>query len=401
MIEVEAAQQRILSLVNPLPGEVVALDGAVGRILAEEAVAPIDLPVFDNSAMDGYAVRTDDLAKADRDHPVTLRVLGKVAAGGISDVEVIPGTCVRLFTGSPLPAGADAVVMQEEVKVSVAQHDHVLFVENAKAWENVRFRGEDLKRGSLVARSGECLTVGRIAVLAALGWKEINVGRQPVVGLMATGSELQQAGLPLGPGQIYESNCASLSALVTLAGGKAKSSPLVKDDLEATELCLAEALAECDVVITSGGVSVGDFDFVKAALERLGGELIFWKVAVKPGRPFVLGQCKKKLVFGLPGNPVSALVTFLLLVRPALLRLQGAASPFLTAYPGVLAEAFVNRGERRHFMRVKIDGAGNVRSAGTQASHILSSLAEANGLVDVPPGKTLPMGETVSVLRWE
>lgn len=401
MLELEEAQQRILAIVKPLASEVAPLDIAVGRPLAESMMAPIDLPVFDNSAMDGYAVRAEDVARASPDQPVSLRLLGRVAAGEISRDEVRPRTCVRLFTGSPLPRGADAVVMQEDTRPNPIQPDQVLFLESVKPWEAVRLKGEDVRKGTVLTEVGERLTTGRIALLAAAGWKEVRVGSRPIVGLVATGSELQEGGQPLGPGQIYESNRATLSALVFQAGGKPKPFPLVQDDLMATQAFLEQAFAECDVVVTSGGVSVGEFDFVKNAFERLGGELMFWKVAIKPGKPFVLGQWRGKLLFGLPGNPVSALVTFLLLVRPALLRLQGASDLFLPTHHGILTEALVNRGDRRHFMRVAVGSAGKVRSAGTQASHFLSSLAQANGLADVPPRTSLAIGETVSVLRWE
>ena len=217
-----------------------------------------------------------------------------------------------------------------------------------------------------------------------------------MVGLLATGSELQEPGQPLAPGQIYESNRIALAALMQRAGAVPRTFPLVADALAATSLALADAFNQCDAVVTSGGVSVGEMDFIKRAFEQIGGELEFWKVAIKPGRPFVFGRCRGKLLFGLPGNPVSALVTFLLLVRPALLRWQGATDVSLPAHPGVLAEPLANDGERRHFMRVKVDPTGKVRSAGVQASHVLSSVAAANGLVDVPPNTTLACGHQSS-----
>jgi molybdopterin molybdotransferase len=238
-------------------------------------------------------------------------------------------------------------------------------------------------------------------LLAACGLAEVEAGRKPAAGLLATGAELQEPGQPLRAGQVYESNRYMLGALMRRAGAMPRAFPLVPDDLKATTEALACAFEQCDAVVTSGGVSVGEMDFVKAALERLGGELQFWKVAMKPGRPFVFGRCQGKLLFGLPGNPVSAFVTFLLLVRPAFLRWQGASDVSLPASPGVLAEPVANDGLRRHFMRVRLEADGKVRSAGLQASHVLSSLAAANGLVDVPPGVTLAAGTTVRVLRLD
>ena len=205
----------------------------------------------------------------------------------------------------------------------------------------------------------------------------------------------------LAPGQIYESNRVGLAALVQRAGGIAKLFPLVPDTLVATRLAVVETFNQCDIVVTSGGVSVGEMDFIRRAFEETGGSLDFWRVAMKPGRPFMFGHRRGKLLFGLPGNPVSALVTFLLLARPALLRWQGATEVSLPAHPGHLTEPLANPGARRHFVRVKVDAVGNVASAGLQASHILSSLAAANGLVDVPPDTILPAGAAVPVMRWE
>ncbi len=401
MLELEEALRRILAAIPQPVSESVALTEAHGRVLAEQVWSPLDLPVFDNSAMDGYAVRAGDVAAAKPESPVRLRLVGKVAAGETSWAEVKAGTCVRLFTGSPLPPGADAVVIQEDTRVESSDAGAVLFLDSVKPSENVRHRGEDVKQGELLAQAGEVLTTGRIGLLAAAGSTHVGVGRRPIAGLLATGAELQEPGQPLGPGRIYDSNRIGLGVLLGCAGGVAKLFPLVPDKLDATRQGLEQALAQCDVVVTSGGVSVGEMDFVRSALERAGGELQFWKVAIKPGRPFVFGRYQTKLLFGLPGNPVSALVTFLLLVRPALLRWQGATDVALPRHPGVLADPLSNPGPRRHFMRVKVDAAGNIRSAGRQASHVLSSLAAANGLVDVPPGTNLPPGTAVQVIRWE
>jgi molybdopterin molybdotransferase len=401
MLELEDALQKILTVLPPPVSERVALPEAAGRVLAEGVSSSVDLPAFDNSAMDGYAVRAVDVAGASGEVPVCLRLCGKVAAGETFAGEVSRGQCVRLFTGSPLPRGADAVVMQEDTRVDPARPDEVCIRAAAAPWENVRRRGTDVTCGAVLAGAGEVLTPGRISLLAASGITGIETGRRPRVGLLATGSELREAGQALAPGQIYESNRLTLAALVGRAGGIPRCFPLVADTLAATQGALAAAFGECDAVVTSGGVSVGEMDFVKAACERLGGELRFWKVAIRPGKPFVFGRWGKKYLFGLPGNPVSAFVTFLLLVRPALLRWQGVAEVALPAYPGVLAEPLTNPGERRHYLRVRVDRAGRVYSAGAQASHALRSLAAANGLVAVSPQTQLAAGTTVPVLRWD
>ena len=222
-----------------------------------------------------------------------------------------------------------------------------------------------------------------------------------MVGLLVTGSELKEPGELLMPGQIYESNRIALAALVRRAGAIPNVLPLVVDALAATRFALTEAFRQCDALITSGGVSVGEMDFIRRAFEEVGGTLQFWKVAIRPGRPFVFGRYGGKILFGLPGNPVSSLVTFLLLVRPALLRWQGAADISLPIRSGVLAEPLGNPESRRHFMRVKMDASGKVRSAGVQASHILSSMAAANGLLDLPPRATLAAGTAVQVISCE
>jgi molybdopterin molybdotransferase len=399
MLELEVARERILALIQPLPLETIPVGTAVGRASGERIQAPLDLPIFDNSAMDGYALRAADVQAARKELPTRLKLCGQTAAGQSYPAAVQPGTCVRVFTGSVLPSGADAVVMQEDTRVEAP--NTILILESVKPWENIRLRGEDVKHDTEVVKPGERLTAGSVGLLAALGVKDIRAGRKPVIALLATGNELQEAGQPLAEGKIYESNRLTLGALLARSGAVPRILPLLPDDLNATVQALEQALAECDGVVTTGGVSVGEFDLVKKAFEQVGGQIDFWKVAVKPGKPFAFGQRRQKLLFGLPGNPVSAFVTFLLLVRPALLRWQGAANVAGPGHPGFLAEALVNRGERRHFMRVHVDEQGKVRLAGAQASHILGSLAKANGLVDVPPCRTLEAGTLVQVLRWE
>ena len=401
MLELEEAQAQILAALAPPTSEIIPLSDVAGRVLAERIQSPLDLPVFDNSAMDGYGVRAKDIASARPESPARLRLAGKVAAGEVFAGDVASGTCVRLFTGSPLPHGADAVVMQEDTRLDPSAAGEVLFLTAASPGENVRLSGEDVKRGALLVEAGEVLTVGRLSLLAAVGLMRVSVGRQPVVGLLASGSELRDAGQILAPGQIYESNRASLAALVRRAGAIPQVLPLVADTLAATRVALTEAFDQCDAVVTLGGVSVGEMDFIKSAFGEIGGQLQFWKVAIRPGRPFVFGRYREKLLFGLPGNPVSAVVTCLLLVRPALLRWQGATDVSLPAHPGVLLESLANHGELRHFTRVKVDAAGRIRSAGRQASHLLSSMARANGLVDLPAHTTLAAGTVVPTLRWE
>ena len=403
MLELEKAVETILASVPAPKSAVIPLADAYRRVAWEKIQASTALPPFDNSAVDGYAVRAADVASANSQNPVRLQLSGKIAAGEHFRGELSAGQCIRIFTGSTLPAGADAVIMQEDTRTEPTRPGEMLFLDSAKPWENVRFRGEDVHLGAPVLRPGQILGAAQIGLLTACGVARVSVTQRPSVALLATGSELKEpAGESgLAPGQIYESNRAALTPLIAAAGGVPKIFPIVPDNAEATRAALAGALSECDLIVTCGGVSVGQMDFVKSAFEDLGGQLQFWKVAIKPGRPFVFGRRGEKLLFGLPGNPVSAFVTFLVLARPALLRWQGAEEIGLPICRGLLAEPISNPDHRRHFIRISLDSEGFVRLAGTQASHILSALAAANGLLDVPPKTTWAAGTTVQVLRWE
>lgn len=399
MLDLETALARVLAALPPPRAETLPLTAAAGRVLAESIGSPSDLPLFDNSAMDGYAVRAADIRNAKPDAPVTLRIKARIPAGEFYSGEIIASECARLFTGSPMPRGADAVVMQEDTRVDPARPNEVQICDAARLGENVRGQGEDVRKGTQLLEAGSVITPGAIGLLAAAGVKDVRVGQPARVGLLATGSELCEPGRPLQPGQIYESNRAMLAPLVTNAGGIPKVFPVVPDTLAETRLAQERAFAESDFVITSGGVSVGEMDFVKSAFESLGGKMEFWKVAIRPGRPFVFGRLGEKFLFGLPGNPVSAFVTFLLLVRPALRRWPGARETALPAHPAVLGEAISNSGDRRHFVRVRVDDGGKVFSTGKQASHVFGSLAVADGLLDLSPQTTLPAGAAVRVLR--
>jgi molybdopterin molybdotransferase len=399
MLELEDALAQILALIPPPQSETVALAAAGDRFASEDVHSPLELPPFDHSAMDGFAVRSEDLRRATLETPVALRLAGRVAAGETFSGNLTAGECIRLFTGSPLPAGADAVVMQEDTRTEPDHPALVWMTEAIKPWENLRFTGEDLKTGARLVAKGDRLQPASIGLLAAAGVTEVRVGRRPVMGFLATGSELVEPGGPLMPGAIYESNRAALSGLAAREGAIPRLFPLVQDTPAETRAALELAFNACDLVVTSGGVSVGEMDFVKSAFEQIGGRLEFWKIAMKPGRPFVFGRFGEKFLFGLPGNPVSAFVTFLLLVRPAVLRWQGAVRVELEGHFARLAEPLTNPDERRHFVRV-ISDRGEVRSAGVQASNRLVSLAAANGLVDLPPKTSLEKNALVWVQRF-
>ena len=397
MLEYEAAVARIIAQMPAVKPELIPVRHAHRRILASPVLAPIPLPPFDNSAMDGYAVRAVDTLPDNCE----LRITGRVNTGESANTSVEPGCCARIFTGAALPPGADAVIMQEDTRLDPEKPGIIRIVEGVKPWENVRFRGEDIAAGAPAGVPGVEISLGHLNLFAALGISQVTVGRRPSVGILATGSELRESDEILSAGGIFESNRAGLTALFQAAGAVPQAFPLVKDTLADTQAALECAFDQSDLVVTSGGVSVGELDFVKSAFQAMGGEMEFWKIAMRPGKPFVFGRWREKFLFGLPGNPVSAFVTALLLVRPALRRWQGAITTSLPPSCGILADPLENPGSRRHFVRVTLDENGMVRPAGTQASHILSSLAAANGLVDVPPAGTLAAGSVVRVIRWE
>lgn len=397
MITLETALQRICASIPAAAPETIPIEEAAGRVLTSALHASHDLPAFDNSAVDGYALRAADLAAASQTAPVTLEVIGQIPAGETFDGTIQAGKCAQIFTGSPLPAGADAVVMQEDTRPPAGHAHRVQVSEVVKPWDNVRLRGVDLKAGEAIGAAGARLTAARLGLLAAAGIGSVPVGRRPRVALLATGSELREPSQPLRLGQIHESNRPALAALIRECGGHPQLLPIVADSAGATRAALAAAFAAADLVVTCGGVSVGELDFVKDSFQSLGGELDFWRIAMRPGKPFAFGRWGEKFLFGLPGNPVSAFVTFLLLVRPAILRWQGAASLELPTRRGILIEPLANHGERRHFIRVILNADGEVTTAGMQQSHAQKSLAAANGLVDVAAGVALPAGTEVVV----
>jgi molybdopterin molybdotransferase len=297
-----------------------------------------------------------------------------------------------------MPVGSDAVVMQEDTER--APDGRIRFLDGVKPWENVRFRGEDFRAGTRVLGAGQRLGPSQLALVAAAGVGEVRVHRKVRVVVVVSGDELTPPGAPLTPGRIHDSNSVMLGALFRSAGAEVVTLPALPDQFEATVSGLEAAVAQGDLVITAGGASVGDRDFLRPAWERLGGRLEFFRVALKPGKPLFFGTLREVPLIGLPGNPVSALVTAVLVALPALRRMQGDASVALPVVSGTLSGPLSNPGDRRHFMRVILDASGGVRSAGVQASHIMGPLAQANGLVDVPPATEWPAGTVVRVWRW-
>jgi molybdopterin molybdotransferase len=403
VISVEEALERILSRVAVLGTERVELTRALQRVLAEDVAAAGDIPPWPNSSMDGYAVRSADTGSASAARAVRLAVAGHVAAGALASRELAPGEAFRIFTGAPMPVGADAVIPQEDVAPDGAS---VLVPRPVDAGEFVRPRGEDIRAGETVLERGRRLAPADLGVLAAIGRFQVSVVKRPRVGILSTGDEIADIGAPLAPGQIRNSNSYALMAQVTEAGGAPVLLGVARDDLAEIEGRLRWGLG-CDVLISSAGVSVGEHDFVKAALTRLGAEQHLWLVDMRPGKPIAFATIPVDLkgavpVFALPGNPVSAMVTFELFVRPALLRMAGHARLDRAAVMARALAPIDNPGRRRGYLRVTLaptpDGPPGARLTGDQSSGILRSMAAADGLAVVPGNTTIPTGADVKVI---
>lgn len=383
MRSADEALALILERVVVRPAERVPLAEVLGRVLAEDLIADLDLPPFDNAAMDGYAVRAADTAGASATRPVTLRVLEDVPAGRVAGQTVTPGAAVRIMTGAPLPPGADAVVPFEE---TAAAPGEVRVRKEVAPGGHVRPRGEDVRAGQRVLLAGTDLGPAEMGVLASLGRAQVPVVQRPRVAIITTGDELVGVEEPLGPGQIRDSNAYTLLGQVQRCGGVVQSLRRAVDTREALRRAFAEA-AEADVILTSGGVSIGDYDLVKEVVEELG-EIIFWQVAIKPGKPLLFGQLDQRLLFGLPGNPVSSMVTFEVFVRPALRRMGGFRAwqrPTVTAR---LQQDHRSAPRRLEYVRAWtkfVAGEWQASLTGDQGSGRLSSMLGANSYLLIPP----------------
>ena len=393
VITEEAALAQVLKSVCALPRRRVSLFQALGQFAAGDVFARFALPVFDNSSMDGYAVVASSCRKGK-----SQRVIGEQPAGADRKLRVAAGEAVRVFTGAPIPAGADAVVMQEDVR----REGTGIFVNTeVEPGEFVRRRGSDLSEGQKILESGQRIHAQTLALLASQGLPEIEVGGAVRAAIVTTGDELVPPGEPLRAGQIYESNSTLLHALFHKSGVSNVTITHRPDDAAAIASALREGL-EHDVLVIVGGVSVGDHDLVKPALASVGAQTDLWRVSVKPGKPFLFGRAGQTAIFGLPGNPVSAFVTFLLFVRPAILRMMGAGEGdlLLPKEGAQLTEEIENGGDRPHYVRGRL-GQGRFTPVGRQESHALHGLSRSNALLRVGPGEAFPRGATVSVLNLD
>jgi molybdopterin molybdotransferase len=381
VLTVDEARARILATVAPSGVERVALLDGLRRVAAADVRSAVDVPAWDNSAMDGFAVVASDLA----DGGATLEVGETIAAGGWPSETLVPGRAAAIMTGAPMPPGADAVVMVEN---SVRDGGSVTLSDRPEPGQFVRRRGSDVAIGTTVVRTGEVLDAAKLGLLAALGESTVAVARRPRVGLFTTGDEVVAPGMPLQPGQIWSSNNTTLAALVREAGGEPVDLGIVGDALEPTIQRLHAAMdAGCDVVVTTGGVSVGAFDFVKPAFEALGGSLEFWRVRMKPGKPLAFGLAGAVPLLGLPGNPVSCMVNFYQFVWPWIRSAMGDPHPELPVVTARALDRFREKAGREAFVRVRLSMANDgfeARLTGPQGSGLLSSMAGAHGLARVP-----------------
>lgn len=396
MLGVEEAQQQILAAVRPVNrSEQVMTLQALDRVLSDDLLSFVTVPPFDNTAMDGYAVCAADLTGP---FPVRLPVSQRIAAGHPGEA-LQAGTAARIFTGAPVPAGADAIVMQED---TTAEGDAVLINKPAKIGEHIRRAGEDMAHGETIMLAGTRLTPAHLGVAAAAGHAKVHVRPRLRVAVFYTGDEIVMPGEALQPGQIYNSNRFSLTGLLQKFGVDLVDYGIVPDKLETTRSVLQKAAASADLVLTSGGVSVGEEDHVRAAVESLG-QLDLWKIAMKPGKPLAFGRVGDTPFVGLPGNPVSTFVTYILFVLPLLRRLQGEKDVSPTVYPVVAGFDWPVAGNRREYVRARLRlEAGQLRAEifPNQGSGVLTSVAWADGLIDIPIGVTVKAGDIVPYMPF-
>ncbi|GLV57102.1 molybdopterin molybdenumtransferase MoeA [Dictyobacter sp. S3.2.2.5] len=402
MISVEEALARILAEIAPLPTVRVPLSEALGLVLAEDVIAQEAIPPFDNSAMDGFALLSQD-SKQQQDQPPRLKVTGTVAAGYVADHAVEPGTAMRIMTGAPVPPGADTVIQVELTRHGGPESDWVEILQEVKPGNNIRPAGEDMRHGQLILPRGTEIGAWEIGVLATLGWASVPVTRRARVAILGTGDEVIEIDQPLQPGKIRNSNSYLLEAAVRRAGAIPERLGVARDTVESLREKFSQAI-NADLILTSGGVSVGDFDLVKNIMSEQG-EIQFWRINMRPGKPVAFGHIGTVPLLGLPGNPVSSAVTFELFGRPILRKLQGHTHLLKPQIEVTVEDGVQERAMRRHYVRAYVkwqDGKFVARTTGNQGSHIMTSLLQTNALLIVPEGGVaVQPGDTVQAIMLD
>jgi molybdopterin molybdotransferase len=397
MISFEEALDKILSRIQPLGLEKVPILGSLGRIIGEDIYAKRDIPPLDNSAMDGYALRYEDIRQTSGDRPVRLEVIEDLPAGFVSKRTIGKEQAIRIMTGAPIPKGADTVVPVEETK---KEDGFTLILKVVSLGENIRRSGEDVKKGQRVISQGDLIRPAEVGMLASVGRSSVLVHQKPLVAILCTGDELVDVGDHLEESKIISSNSYTLAAQVKDCGAVPVQLGIARDRKEEIREKLRQG-TRADVLISSAGVSVGDYDFAKDALGDLGMEMAFWQISMKPGKPLAFGTIQGKPVFGLPGNPVSSMISFEEFVRPSLLKMMGHREIFRPVVEAVLQEEIRKTSGRRHFIRAFIsfkEGSYFATTTGDQGSGILMSMLKANGLIMIPEAQEIARaGEKVEV----
>ena len=399
MIKVATALRTVLNGIKILNSEVIKLTDALERVLARDIYSDCDVPGLDNSAMDGYAIKSADLKGVSKDNPKVLEVIDDIKAGDIPKRILKPNQAIRIMTGALIPKGADSVVMVEDTRKAKEKNKVNIFKE-VRIGENIRKAGEDIKKSELVLSEGTHLNSAHIGILASLGRPKVKVVRRPKVAVLATGDEVVDVDEKLEPGKVRSSNSYTLSSQILKCGGIPKNLGIVRDKPKQLEKKIKQGL-DCDLILTSGGVSVGDYDLVKDILAKMGTNIRFWKVAMRPGKPLVFGVIKGIPVFGLPGNPVSSMVSFEIFVRPVILKMLGQKEDERKEAEAVLGEDIKKKRGFRYFLRANTrwhQGRYLTRTTGPQGSGILKSMALANSLIILPEDKEfVKKGERVTV----
>ncbi|MDK2820040.1 MAG: molybdopterin molybdotransferase [Clostridia bacterium] len=399
-VELETAQQILINSIERIQSEVIPLEKALGNVLAEDIFAPINVPGFRKSPLDGFALNSSDTKGATSQIPSVIKIIDEVQAGDTREIDILPaGYGIKIATGAPLPSGADVVIKKEDV---VYKNNKIFITKELIKNNNVVSVGSDMKKGELILSEGELLTPYHIGVIAALGLPAVKVYKSPRIAVLSTGNELKYPGEPLMFGQIYNSNLYSLIALINSLGGHAYPLGNMQDNVKEIEKKILESLDQYDLILTTGGASVGDYDLLEKTLIKIGANVLFNRVSIKPGSPVIAGIKNNKLIIGLSGNPAAALISFELLVSPVIKKLKGHQDVTLKCLNVELVDGFFKKSPQRRFLRVHVsyeNGKWVAKQTGNQQSSILRSMVGCNALIDIPRGSDIiPPGSTVKAI---